>query len=1063
MKEKLLNLLSIEPSEAGRVTLLLVMSFFMGVFIATFSVASQSLFLQHFNEKTDLPMALLWSGAFGLGATLLYNFLQNRIPFPLLGGGSLVIITGLTAFIEFGGGYFNDPNDIFFFGFAAFMPFSFITYLIFWGAFGRLFNLRQAKRLVGTVDLGAMLATFFAFFLIPPFLNLKDNAGKALYNEETLYTIGLSCAATFFILFIILSYSALNKARSFAQERIMYKKLGFRDFFENRYIRYMSLFVIISMVAMTFVDYSFLNVTTQMYVNDETGLTNFIAYFEMSIVIFTFLFDVLATDRIGKEYGMRISLLINPLLIGLFTACALVLGLVFGYSPADNQFVIFFILIAVSKLFLRSLKEALDNPTFKLYLLPIESRIRIDVQTKIEGIVTAFASVVAGGLIILITNVGFLSLIFITVFTLPLLALWFFVTNKMHQSYRHTLQDTLDKQKSENRKTREFALTSLLEKEISSDVEDKVIYALKLMEKLEPALFENSIIRLASTSEGKIRNFVEDKIRNTGLTDPGKTEIRSLAESAANASEDSDLLSISVDKLIRLGKSNKQGDRILAAKLLRKLTGPKTIFILLELLRDVDPKVRFEALATTRKVSRPETWPVLIELLGTPTFGHMAAAALREAGEKVLPTLEAAFHKSGQSDIVMLRIVQVMGKIGTKKAIALLWKKADFPDKRIVKQILYSLRYINYKAEGREVREVLNLLETEMSKTSWNIAALHELPSQPEFTFLEEALKEELNDNYDQMFMLLSILYDPRSVQLVRENLETGDPDSIAFAMELLDLFIDNELKPKLIPLLDESRAEDKLKQLQIYFPRESYNPIQVINYILNRDYNFNNRWTKACAIHAAAYIEDFRISRGLVAQMFNRDKLLQETAAWVIYNKDKKLYEKIAERLPAKDKKFLDSSIHNNQLLDGLNDGFFLFIEMVMFIKQTPAFRNIPGLLVSDLADKIIPMDMEFGEKARFNPDDHNSPVLIIAHGKIKLQSETSQIAVLGKGDIFGEIFQNGSVPRISAAEATERSVVFRINLMDFYFVLANHHELVQGLIRNITEEKTTTEIVIE
>jgi hypothetical protein len=29
----------------------------------------------------------------------------------------------------------------------------------------------------------------------------------------------------------------------------------------------------------------------------------------------------------------------------------------------------------------------------------------------------------------------------------------------------------------------------------------------------------------------------------------------------------------------------------------------------------------------------------------------------------------------------------------------------------------------------------------------------------------------------------------------------------------------------------------------------------------------------------------------------------------------------------------------------------------------------------------------------------------------------------------------------------------------MDFYFVLANHHELVQGLIRNVTEAQVTSE----
>lgn len=89
-----------------------------------------------------------------------------------------------------------------------------------------------------------------------------------------------------------------------------------------------------------------------------------------------------------------------------------------------------------------------------------------------------------------------------------------------------------------------------------------------------------------------------------------------------------------------------------------------------------------------------------------------------------------------------------------------------------------------------------------------------------------------------------------------------------------------------------------------------------------------NNRWTKVCAVHVSAYLKDFRVSRGLIAQMFNQDKMLQETAAWVIYNKDKNVYKVISERLPLRDKKFLDSSIENNQMIDGLDDGFFLELK---------------------------------------------------------------------------------------------------------------------------------------
>jgi hypothetical protein len=202
----------------------------------------------------------------------------------------------------------------------------------------------------------------------------------------------------------------------------------------------------------------------------------------------------------------------------------------------------------------------------------------------------------------------------------------------------------------------------------------------------------------------------------------------------------------------------------------------------------------------------------------------------------------------------------------------------------------------------------------------------------------------------------------------------------------------------------------------------------------------------------------DFRVSRGLIAQVFNSDRLLQETASWVVYNKDKKMFADIRERLPAKDKKFLDSSIENNQLLDGLDDGFFLEIEMVMFIKQLSVFREIHGTLICDLADKITPIELQTGEKLRFNPHEDNSPILIVAHGEVSLMDNERTLQTMKKGNVYGELFQDGPALSANHVVANERTILFKIDLLDFYFVMANHHELVQGLIKNMTETKSQT-----
>lgn len=1049
MKSFFANALNLQKGEGSRVTSLLTMGFLMGMFLATITVASSALFLANFEEEESLPKAFLLSGVIGLLATITYNMLQNRMPFSLLGGLSILVVSGLTALLEFGEGWFEDPSDLYFAGFTLILPFTYILNLVFWGTFGRLFNTRQSKRLLSTVDAGAMIATFVAYFSIPQIL-------RAVVDESSLYAISLISIILFFALFLYLSSGRVSKVRDFREEKLFYRKVGFRQFMSNRYMLNMSAFVIVAMLVVNFVDYSFLNVTTIMLAEEDYA--RFISYFGLTVVVFNFLFQSFATQNIVDQYGMRVAMLINPVLIGLFTLAAIVVGYYFGYSKGDELFVVFFICIAMTKLFISSLRDALDTQTFRLYLLPLEQNIRIDVQTKIEGIVTALATLLAGALIILLNTVKVFDFFSITLFTLPLVGAWYYISSRLNKGYRSTLQNTLTfaRPESEKKQGRAYTVNEVLHKGLESADEGVVMYALKLVENLEPALFENLVVSLAGSDSPRIREYIEQRVRVKALVQPRTDEVHGLATRAADQAEDSDHIGIGLERLLTLGKSRQPQDRLIAARTLSTTYGPKAVFLLLELLRDPDPAVKYAALSTTRKIKQPETWPILIELLRSPAYSHYAAAALQQAGESVLPTLETAFNKNGQHEIVMLRIVQIMGRIGGDYALKLLLRKAEYPDKRIVRQILYSLRYKNYQAKGKEALEINNLLDIEISKTIWNLAALHELPDEKAFQFLREALAEEVNANYDMITLLLSLRYDPQSVKMVKDNISSGDPDSIAFALELMDMFIDPGLKPRLFPLFDDTPVEDKLRNMQLYYPRESYTPVQVINYILNRDYNLTNRWTKACAIHATVFMPEFRVNRGLIGQVFNPDKLLQETAAWILWRKNKKIYDTVVSRLRDTEKKYYHATLENNQLAEGLDDGAFLDIERIMLIKSLPNFKGIAGLQISELTQHIVTLELNAGDNLPMQPE-HNGAVFIVAHGSVQFHLESGGKVEMVRGDVYGDIFQERSVVPVQAIQAEERAVVFRINIMDFYFVMVNNHQLIEGMIANITHEEAS------
>jgi len=101
------------------------------------------------------------------------------------------------------------------------------------------------------------------------------------------------------------------------------------------------------------------------------------------------------------------------------------------------------------------------------------------------------------------------------------------------------------------------------------------------------------------------------------------------------------------------------------------------------------------------------------------------------------------------------------------------------------------------------------------------------------------------------------------------------------------------------------------------------------------------------------------------------------------------------------------------------------------MFIKQLPEFKGIPGNSISDLADKILPIDLKPKDKIVLSKTDSDGPILIVAIGEVVLKNGTEVVATLQKGSVWGDLFQDGVPPKVTEVVASERSVVFQINML--------------------------------
>jgi ATP:ADP antiporter, AAA family len=1068
MKKFLLKVLGVEMQDSGPVLLLLAKTFFMGLFIATYDVGTSSMFLDDKSGWTseNLPEAFVLSGLLGILFASVFAFMQKRMSFNKLAILNLVAITVLVSSVRIGLEISHDKYLVLF-AYILNVPLNVVLFLGFWGLLGRMFNIRKAKEVEGILDTGQIIATILAFIMVTQFIGIIGGAQKR-GNENLLIISACSIfAVLLFEIFIVGKYGK-KAARKVMVNPAETNQSSYRMLLKNRYFNQMALFMLASVAVVYFVEYSFLTATSLEYaikidgkdvidpithrvqINGE-GLGEFLGYIGAGIMVLTILIQKLVYDRIVAMYGLKMGLVILPVLLGLFTLLSSLIGII------PNAFKLFFLAISLSKLFAASLRDAVEDPSFKMLFQPLDGRIRFDVQAKVEGVVNQFAVVIAGGALYGISKFH-LDPIYFTYLLFFILVGYAYVALKVYAEYRNTLQKTLSDQKSSGTKVKtNHSISKVLDGELAGNASGRIIYTLKVIEKVEPLMLETSSIKMVYNASAEVRKYALEKICQIKPADAivpiknclkieSDTEVRELAMKALEQLSEAETISYSNERQIQLSRSRNPRDREFLAKILRKSINKSNENLLMELVKDLDQKVRSEAFYTIAKTRSENYYSFLIDNLSSPTYGNAATSALISIGPEIFHTLEGAFYKTGQNIKTMLRIIQIYGRIGGEEVIDLLWGKIDYPDKRILSEVLLALSQCGFQAKDDKIIRIKRAIEADISNTAWNIAALGEIGEDPTADNLRQALIEENEHNHDHLYMLLALIYDAHSIALVRNNIESGTVEGVTFALELLNVFIDDDIKQILFPLLDEMPHQEKLQRLQVHFPREKLNETEVLLHIINRDYNSINRYTKALAMCKFILIPDVKVTDDLIANLFNPDALLRETAAWAIYLISKEEYHKHTMRINKAHKHELD------RVLLGLSGDEDMRIWKILFLKNIEVFSRIPGIILAELAESFEETTFRKGETVIARDNNGNAPIYIIVKGKLTF--EDNREIELKENDIMGVtlVLDTDSYP--SSIIAKEESLLYKIEKDKFYDMMSSHYEMAEGVIHNINSK---------
>lgn len=893
--------LNIEAKEITPVLMLIVQSVFLGIFYGTFDIGAHTLFLKTYPEDM-IPKAYIISGIIGIILTGTFSRFQSKIRFSKLAIYTLMSIAFLTVLMRL----FFEVTEAKWTVFVLFLflgPLNILGILAFWGTVGRIFNLRQGKRLFGIIDSGQVFGIIISSYAIPFIL---------AYLHGTKNLLLISAISILFALLIELiitrkyniNESANNKKQN--QENISEKsKVRLKDFVKDPYILYMALFVIFSMFAAFFVQFSFLVVTNEQYPLED-DLAKYLAFFTGSMMAFTFIIKTFVYSKLMKTYGLKVSLILSPLLLALFTGIAIVVGWISGFENGSPGFIYFFLFISLSKLFNKTLKDALEVPSFKLLYQSLKKTIRFDVQAKIDGTINEMAALTSGILLSVLGLLTFIKLIHFSVFLFVLLGLWTIITLRLYKQYRHSLEKSLTEKHSDTEKSTQINFNSSKSGKLDSGDLKKLNYAQQYLPQHFHALFLNFINAYNKIALSELPNNIFIEVIMAAHQNNLNPELKKNIESQLKIKPNKKLSTNELAEKLNTADNFKIAEAIYQ---LYALDNKQRLTQLWALLRTPVFKAQLFTVRLCGTMDEVETINTLVEFLDSDLLFAQALISLKQLANNHAPQIIQTFYKSDISLNSQLAILESISEAPIDKTFDFLIENLSHSRKEIFEKTIDILKQHDVNINEAYLPKLFHPITVASKTLSWDISALASLSSQTEKTLLHYVLEYEYIKHETVLMDLLAITYDRQSVNHVQDHLNAGTSEGIGYALELFDLFLSEEIKPMILALFEDMSLIDKSHLLETFFPVQISDEKTLILDIINRNPNLISNTTKQVAL--SMYLSYYQeITNDLIAQIFNPLPQIKTAAAHIISTINNHKYKQLKTRLTAQDRLVLENTM---------------------------------------------------------------------------------------------------------------------------------------------------------
>ncbi len=987
MYSLLLRILNIKRSEVGFTFLMFLSAGILGIFLSTFDIAAHAIFLDNQElSSRDMGMVYLFSGVLGILVFTIFAQAYKRLSAKVFYFiNLLIVLSGISLYLYFY--IFHTSLLTSFFGLVIMFPVNLLAILNFWRYLRKLLYPEQSRRLLPVVEFGFILGVVSGGLLVLMMLMHVDYFVIPLISFIAVLTL-------FFFQFPINQVHSRKKIFNYKKEKFVPVKNAILLIFSTKYTLFLFAMALIASVIGFLIHFGFISMARQSFDN-SISLSKFYGLFIGIMYLFILFISRFLVRKVLYSYDSPYSLVLLPVALFFLLLPTFAVFMIFSNLTAIDRFTFIFILIGMNKIVFETSLYIIQTPSLRTLYRTLDIRFSQIIIPRIEGTVVMLGMLIAGGILIGLMSVKLSPTRGAIIVSLLLSPLWFYFAIKVIKAYKKALQESYRKLRisrsyepisnSYNEKIREILV---------GEDPGKVINAMRLSARIEPLAYERSLQRMLAHPNPDIQNYVLTCIEHESLIDL----LPELKKIIPTSKENKELLARIVYEfgekhdeyekghdIESLVSSRKLKDRLLAAEIIGTRKDTTYTSALMNLTREFEPDVKIAAVKAMARMSNADHSYMLIEFLNYPEYHAYAFEALVEIGEPALEYLERLFLNPNAEESILSTVVRIYGNVGTAKAIDLLLNKLENQSRRVTQEAIFALHETNFQASSLNVHKILNNVVRVIQTLGWNYLIFNSLPDKEKYFSLRMAFSREIEMNYDLLYDLLSLAYNARTLHEIRELLEHGSQPDISHAIEMLDHFVFEDIKPVLFPIFENISNEERVKRLQYYFPIETMKEDEMISFILTRDYNLLSIYPRVCAMELALTMQDFEVSQELIANMFHPNMLLREVAAMVTHSIDIDLFNNVIQRL--------DESIQH-EIIDTLSaistKEKMLLIDKFNIIRNMNKFSDLSEDLQITLAQSFTEKKFKEGQHIDLKRNVSEYSLLIINGGELELNGNS-------------------------------------------------------------------------